>query len=53
MKLALDMANLAYWLHEKDAELNMNLGIWKTIYYLLALTILSLQIYVTKFLAWQ
>jgi hypothetical protein len=42
MILALDAVNLAFWLHEKDAEKNMNLGVWKTFYYILALAILVL-----------
>ena len=46
MKLVLDTVNLAYWLNEKDAEKNMQLGTWKTIYYLSALIILSLQIFI-------
>ena len=53
MKLALDIVNLAYWLHVKDSEGSMNLGVWEKIYYILALTILGLQIFVSKYLIWS
>ena len=50
MKLGLDTVNLAYYLNESDSRKKMDLGVWKTIYYEVALLILILQIVVTVYL---